>query len=295
VTPPEDVARSELAAGLDLLFVSDHDSTINHQALQAIAARRGAPFIPSLEISTSWAHFNAWPLRPGAPLNIDTSQTTIDGVLAEARRLGASVVQINHPFIPYGYFASLAAGVAPGGWNPAFDLMEINGDNMGDDDKVLAALAAFWTRGERYYLSAGTDTHDVWNQLSGKVRLFAHLDGPVTPGAFAAAVKAGHAYVTYGPLIEPDQMFGDEMKVKPDAPFSLGFGLKAVDGLKRVTVVGRDGPVRTYDLTAAGAETRVAFALSTATSTWFSVIVEDQQGHRAYSDPVWIEAVAAPH
>jgi len=27
VTPPADLARSQLAAGLDLLFVSDHDST----------------------------------------------------------------------------------------------------------------------------------------------------------------------------------------------------------------------------------------------------------------------------
>jgi hypothetical protein len=30
VTPPEYLARAQLAAGLDLLFVSDHDSTANH-------------------------------------------------------------------------------------------------------------------------------------------------------------------------------------------------------------------------------------------------------------------------
>ena len=45
VTPPADVARSQLAAGLDLLFVSDHDSTVNHRPLQEIAERRGVPFI----------------------------------------------------------------------------------------------------------------------------------------------------------------------------------------------------------------------------------------------------------
>ena len=39
VTPPADLARSQLAAGLDLLFVSDHDSTANHAALQQIAER----------------------------------------------------------------------------------------------------------------------------------------------------------------------------------------------------------------------------------------------------------------
>ena len=294
VTPPADLARSQLAAGLDLLFVSDHDSTVNHRTLQAIANRRGAPFMPSVEISTSWAHFNAYPLRLGEPLAIDTSKTTIDGVLAEARRLGAQVVQINHPFIPYGYFASLDAGVAPGGWNPGFDLVEINGDNMADDPKVLAKLAAFWNQGERYYLTAGTDTHDVWNALSGKVRIFAHVDGPVTPTSFAAALKAGHAYVTYGPLIFPSQMFGDDLKVKPGAAFSLGFDLKAVNGLKSVSLVGRDGAVATRDIAAAGRETHVDFPLSTAASTWYALTVEDQAGRRAYSDPIWVEAASYP-
>ncbi len=46
VTPPADLARSQLAAGLDVLFVSDHDSTVNHQALQAIADRRAVPLRP---------------------------------------------------------------------------------------------------------------------------------------------------------------------------------------------------------------------------------------------------------
>lgn len=294
VTPPADLARSELAAGLDLLFVSDHDTTINHKALQAIADRRGVAFIPSLEISTSGAHFNAFPLRLGEPMAIDTGQTTIDGVLAEARRLGASVVQVNHPFIPYGYFASLAAGVAPGGWNPGFDLVEINGGDPWDDDKVLAEMGRFWTRGQRYYLSGGTDTHDVWNQLSGQTRTFAHLDGPATPQAYAAALKAGHAYVTRGPLIQPAQMFGDDLKLKPGAAFSLDYDLQAVGGLKRATLVGQAGPVSVLDLTAAGQRTHVAFPLTAGASTWYAIIVEDRAGRRAYGNPVWIEAAEAP-
>jgi hypothetical protein len=294
VTPPEYLARSELAAGLDVLFVSDHDSTVNHRTLQAIADSRGAPFLPSVEITTSWAHFNAYPLRLGEPLAIDTSRTDIGAVFAEARRLGATVVQINHPFIPYGYFASLDAGVAPGGWNPGFDLVEINAANIGDDPKVLAKLAAFWNQGDRYYLTAGTDTHDVWNFLSGQVRMFAHLDGPLTPAAYAAALKAGHAYVSYGPLIFPDHMFGDDLKVIPAAPFTLGFELKAVDGLKSASLRGRDGVVETRDLAAVGRETHVAFTLSTPASTWYALDVVDQAGHHAYSNPIWIDAATYP-
>jgi hypothetical protein len=169
VTPPEYLARSQLAAGLDLLFVSDHDSTANHAPLQKIADSRGVPFIPSLELSPSWGHFNAWPLRPNLQLAIDTATATIDEVLGEARRQGAIVVQSNHPFIPYGYFASLGAGLVPGGFNPAFDLAEINSD-VPYDPIVLEAVWRLWNAGHRYYLSGGTDVH-VWNRESGRIHV----------------------------------------------------------------------------------------------------------------------------
>ena len=45
---------------------------------------------------------------------IVSGTASVDALFAEARRLGATVVQVNHPLIPYGYFTSLAAGVAPG-------------------------------------------------------------------------------------------------------------------------------------------------------------------------------------
>ena len=181
VTPPEYLARSQLAAGLDLLFVSDHDSTANHAPLQKIADARGVPFIPSLELSPSWGHFNAWPLRPGQKLAIDTATATIDEVLGEARRQGAIVVQSNHPFIPYGYLASLGAGLVPGGFNPAFDLAEINSD-VPYDTAVLGAIWLLWNEGHRYYLSGGTDVHDVWNHESGRIRTFGHVDGSAHAG-----------------------------------------------------------------------------------------------------------------
>ena len=290
VTPAPDLARSQLAAGLDLLFVSDHDSTVNHRTLQAIADRRGMPFIPSVEISTSWAHFNAYPVKLGEPLAIDTGATDIGAVIAETRRLGAEVLQVNHPLIPYGYFASLDRGVAPGGFNPGFDLIEINSDNRGDDDKVLARAWAFWNSGARHYLSGGSDTHDVWNQLSGAVRTYAHPDGPVTALSFARALKAGHAYVTYGPLIFPDRMFGETVSVKAGQPFALGFDLKAVSGLKSVTLIGRGTAVKTLDLMSRGREAHVDFPLADRPG-WYSLTVEDQAGARAYTDPIWVEVL----
>jgi hypothetical protein len=294
VTPPADLARSQLAAGLDLLFVSDHDSTVNHAALQAIADRRGIAFIPSIELSASWGHFNAYPLLPGQPLAIDTGTATIDDIIKEGRRQGATVVQVNHPFIPYGYFTSVRAGVAPGGFNPTFDLIEINASAPDDDMKVLQSLWNFWNARHHYYLSAGTDTHDVWRDESGAVRMFAHIDGALTAAAFAQALKEGHGYVTFGPLIFPSVMFGDELKVKPGEPFALGFDLKSVAGLKQVELIGGGVVLKTETFANAPHEVHVDFPLTTRSATWYALIVADSQGRKAYTDPIWVDAVERP-
>jgi hypothetical protein len=294
VTPPEYLARSQLAAGLDFLFVSDHDSMVNHAPLQRIADLRHVPFIAGIELSPSWGHFNAWPLDPGKTLAVDTGTATIDQILAEGRRLGALVMQVNHPFIPYGYFASLAAGVAPGGFSPHFDLVEINATVPEDDVKVLHALWAFWDSGDRYYLSGGTDVHDVWNDESGRVRAFAHLDGAPTPRAFAEALTAGHGYVSHGPLIFPGVMFGTDLKVRPGEPFTLGFDLASVAGLSRVDLVSNGTVVATRTLTGAPRETHADFVLTTQRHRWYALVVEDAKGRKAYTDPIWVAPVVYP-
>jgi hypothetical protein len=288
VTPPEDLARSQLAAGLDVLFVSDHDSTVNHTALASLAAARGVPFIPGVELSPSWGHFNAYPLTPGAPLDVDTSTASVDAILAAARRAGATVVQVNHPFIPFGYFTSVTAGVAPGGFNPGFDLVEINSTASADDAKVLSRLWEFWNAGERHYLAAGSDTHDVWNAQSGQVRTFAHPDGPITGAAFAQALKAGHAYVSYGPLIFPSVMFGTELSAHPGEPFTLSFDLGSVAGLGKVELVSGGEVKERRTFAAAPTNAHADFAITAEHSGWYALGAEDSQGRKAYTDPVWV-------
>ena len=293
VTPPADLARSQLAAGLDLLFVSDHDSTANHAVLQQIASARGVPFIPGIELSPSWGHFNAYPLTPGARLAIDTGTATIDMILNEARRAGAAVVQVNHPFNPYGYFASLKAGVAPGGFNPGFDLIEINSSVPNDDGKVLAKLWEFWNAGRRCYIAAGSDTHDVWNDRSGRVRTFAHLDAQVSAPAFAEALKAGRAYVSYGPLVFPSVMFGTQMQVVSGESFTLAFDLASVAGVGKAELISGGNVEDSRSFPDAPLKTHVDFTLTSNHPGWYALEVEDQRGRKAYTDPVWV-TIAPP-
>jgi hypothetical protein len=248
-------------------------------------------FIPSIELSPSWGHFNAYPLALGQKLAIDTGTATIDEIIKEGRRQGATVVQVNHPFIPYGYFTSVSGGVAPGGFNPAFDLIEINAAAPADDLKVLHALWNYWNAGHHYYLTGGTDTHDVWREESGAVRTFVHIDGAVTAKAFAQALKDGHGYVTFGPLVYPSVMFGDELKVKPGESFTLSFDLQSVAGVKQIELIAAGVVAKTESIHAASQQVHVDFPLSTQSRTWYSLIVEDNLGHKAYTDPIWVDVV----
>jgi hypothetical protein len=289
VTPPADLARSQLAAGLDLLFVSDHDSLANLLPLQRIAQQRGMAFIPGVELSPSWGHFNAYPIDPGKSLAIDTGTATVDEIFAEARRLGAAIVQVNHPLIAYGYFTSLAAGAAPGGFNPAFDLVEINATESATDEAVFERMWQFWNEGHRYYLGAGTDTHDVWNLRSGRLRAYAHVAGALTTPRYVAALRAGHAYVSYGPLVYPAVDFGDTLTVPAHSEFHLAFAFESLAGISSAELIGAGKRVARKTFDHDPQRTRADFTLRAEQSGWYALVVEDAQGRKAYTDPIWVE------
>ncbi len=289
VTPPADLARAQLAAGLDLLFVSDHDSLVNLPPLQRIAQQRRIPFIPGVELSPSWGHFNAYPLDLGKSLAIDTGTATVDAIFAEARRLGATVVQVNHPLIAYGYFTSLAAGQVPGGFNPAFDLVEINATESATDEAVFERMWQFWNEGHRYYLSAGTDTHDVWNLRSGRLRAYAHVSGALTTAGYVSALRAGHAYVSYGPLIYPAVEFGETLTVPAGSEFHLAFELESLAGSRSAELIGNGKSVAHQIFDHDPQRTHADFTLRAERAGWYALVVEDAQGRKAYTDPIWVE------
>ena len=98
----------------------------------------------------------------------------------------------------------------------------------------------------------------------------------------------GHAYVTYGPLIFPSVLFGTELPVTAGVPFTLGFEVGSVAGLKEVQLIG-DGKVHeTRSLPAAPLQARTDFSLTAVRAGWYSLIVVDQAGRKAYTDPIWI-------
>ncbi len=286
-TSAEYLVRSQLAAGLNVTFVSDHDSTKNHKAIKAYSDKRGVPFIPSIEISPSWGHFNVFPIDVGATLSVDPGVDSIQNIIKDARRMGATAIASNHPYIPYGYLSSLKKKTVPGGFDPTFDLIEINSEV--DYKQAVEKARQLWSEGLPYYYTAGSDTHDVWNETSGHNRMFVYTASKPDAKAFTQALKNGHSYASFGPVIyTKNVMFGDTLKLAANQPQSIRFDLVSVNGLKSVQLIGNDGIVD--EQTLSGDKASVVFDVPQK-SGWVSLVVEDTKANKAFSNPIWLKMV----
>jgi hypothetical protein len=286
-TSAEYLVRSQLAAGLNVTFVSDHDSIKNHEAIQLLSDKRGVPFIPSIEISPSWGHFNVFPIDVGAQLLVDPGVDNIHNIIKDARRMGATVVASNHPYISYGYLSSLKKNTVPGGFNPTIDLIEINSEV--DYARAVEKARQLWSQGLPYYYTAGSDTHDVWNETSGHNRMFVYTASKPNAKAFAQAMKSGRSYASFGPIIYPKNvMFGDTLKLAENHSQSVRFDLLSVNGLKSVQLIGNDGLLS--EQTLSGDRASVVFDVPQK-SGWVSLVVEDTKANKAFSNPIWLKIV----
>jgi len=83
-------------------------------------------------------------------------------------------------------------------------------------------------------------------------------------------------------------MFGDERRVKAGEGLDLGFDLKSVVGLKSVQLIGAGVVVETRSIAGGAQGAYVDFTVKPARDTWFALIVEDVEGKRALTDPIWV-------
>lgn len=287
ITPPETVVRAQLAAALDLIFLSEHDSTVNFGIYTELAAKRGVPFIPSIEISPSWAHMNPFPIDLDAELTVDPGTDDIHTLVKAMHDMGAEVIPMNHPFNDYGYYTNLANEAVPGGETDGFDLLELN--SSPDDELTLQKAHQLWDQGESMYLTAGTDTHDAWNQVSGSIRMMAYVEDELTPSNFAQSLKAGHGYATQGPILYPQEIvFGEQIQ----AGKSWTLELVAVNGLKEARMIGKGGEVlQTIALNEEGTtqQHELTLLIPSDAEGWISLEVEDEEGKGAWTNPLWIQ------
>ncbi|MGB9791687.1 MAG: CehA/McbA family metallohydrolase [Thermacetogeniaceae bacterium] len=297
ITDPVSLVESQMAAGLDVTLVSDHDSVVNHRSVKELSDAEGVTFLPAVEVSPNWGHFVMLNM-PLGELGIDPAGTPTE-IFRQAREKGATIV-VAHPYITYGYFYNAEKGDIPGTFDSNFDLIELQSTKVtkkgnSPDEMTLKKEMELWTQAvagqsPKYYLSAGTDTHDVWSYISGAIRVYVHPDGPLSPEAIVDAEKNGHAYVTMGPLVYPQgKMFGETYSPDADGKISFDFDLAAVNGLKRAELWSEGRLVASIDFDGKAISGKALFETAPQHDTWYSLIVEDSKGNRAVTNPIWVK------
>ncbi len=290
-TEPEEAVRSQLASGLDVLFLSDHDSTANNQRMLDLAKQRNRLFLPAMEISRSWGHFNIYPLLRDPRPDPGPVTGSPREIFQSARDMGADIICANHPFSTYGYLRNLELGSLPGEFDPDFDLLEINYQHPAEP--VIQKIWECWNQGQDCYLTAGTDSHDVQSDLSGAVRMYVYLPEKANQETFLAALKAGRSFVSFGPLIFPEIMFGSRLCIAKGQRLALRFRLMAVNALFRAELIER-GQVRdTRELTKDSKVVDLVFETAPERASWFALQVTDQHGKQAFSNPIWVSVEGA--
>ena len=152
VTPAPDLARSQLAAGLDLLFVSDHDSMANHEALRGIAAARGCAVHRRHRTVPVLGTFQRLAARPRceAADRHQHGERRADICRSPPGRRECHSGQ--SPIHPLRLFREPRAGCGPGRLQPR---VRSHRDQPiePEDDSRCSSVGAFWNSGQHFYLS----------------------------------------------------------------------------------------------------------------------------------------------
>lgn len=187
----EDLARHALRHGMDFLAITDHN---------VISAAATLPHIPGITLipGVEWTHYqgDANFLGIDQPFDVPIVGNTPDEALDRftmARNRGALIV-INHPFTPGGGEFRFDMNVLP------FDCLEVwNGSMRNMNTPAVELWQSMLVAGKKVAIVGGSDYH--------RDTPFQSLEGPITCACamsasaddILAAVKAGNAYITYGP------------------------------------------------------------------------------------------------
>jgi hypothetical protein len=190
---PAGLAIQTIYCRLDFAAMAEHNTLSSALAAKRLLAQAGIaqPLIVGEEITTTYAHFCAWPLRDV----VDWTRPAYE-VIRQAHMQGAAV-QWNHPGFP------------PHKWQPPH--MKVAGADLGTDAWEHApSHYDQWKREGRCPLVTGTsDTHDgTFSDVEATVILAPSTQGEDLAEAFRWRRVA--AIITYAPhyLYGPDDVTG---------------------------------------------------------------------------------------
>lgn len=187
------LADSALEAGLDFIFVTDHNTSSHHaDVAEADAASQRLLVMRGEEVTTYGGHANAWGLPEGALLDFRVrpgDAAAMAQVAARAHRLGA-LISVNHP-------AALCGGCdwSYGDAIRQFDAIEVwNGVWDATDEAALKLWDGLLQRGARLTAIASSDSHREQNAIGRPTTHVAAAE--LSQAALLGSIRGGRVYLT---------------------------------------------------------------------------------------------------
>ncbi len=207
----EELAHHALRHGLDFLAITDHNQVVSADTLPQLP---GLTIIPGVE----WTHYQGHANFLGVdrlydePFFTNTTQE-MQARFASARDRGA-LITIGHPFEPGMDFRFDLHSIP-------FDCLEVwNGPMRESNLKTVGLWHSLLAAGKKIPICGGSDYH--------RDSPFQILGGPTTcvyamsasPVDILAALRQGHAYITFAPHGPALEMAAGEAALGDSAPFS---------------------------------------------------------------------------
>ena len=268
-SPPEVVSKAQMTAGLEVLTLDDHEFVLDNWPVYNWARNMAAlGYMPSEEVTPSWAHFDVMPLTRAAYARfldrdqkngIVNTNASLQGIIDDGHNAGVAI-GANHPNSSYGLFLADDDKTVPGGMTDDFDGIEAQFSL-----KTLGEAMSFWSayltggthRGvtvkRPHYIYASTDIHDSGERTStGARRSYVFVkDGAARSKAdfdrfslsFARSQAAGHSFSSSGVFITPTsgKMYGRTYKTDATGGFTATFNVSALNPITDIYVFGSTG------------------------------------------------------
>ncbi len=312
-SPPEVVSKAQMTAGLEVLTLDDHEYVLDNAPMYDWSRKMNATgYMPSEEVTASWAHFDILPLTTSAYTRfLDRAQAnpivntnaSLQGIIDDAHNAGVSI-GANHPNSSYGLFLADDNKTVPGGMTDDFDGIEAQLGNT-----TLNEAMSFWNayltggtyRGvtvtRPHYIYASTDIHDSGNGTSsGSRRSYVYVENGAAKSQadfdafsleFSRSQAAGHSYSSSGVFVTPasGKIFGNTYWTAASGTFTATFNVSALNNITDIYVFGSTGTgTATGAFTCKNLVSRTTYTGSDlSTSKDFTLTVDGVQGKQWYA------------
>ena len=268
-SPPEVVAKAQTTAGLEVLTLDDHEYVVDNIRVYDWARKMGVTgYMPSEEVTPSWAHFDVMPLTKAAYARfldrdqkngIVNTNASLQGIIDDGHNAGVAI-GANHPNSSYGLFLADDNKTVPGGMTDDFDGIEaqFRTNTLGE---AMSYWTAYTTGGSHrgvavkrpHYIYASTDIHDSGGGTgSGGRRSYVFVKDGAEQSAsdfegfsldFARSQAAGHSFSSSGVFITPTsgKMYGNTYRADATGTFSASFKVSALNPITNIYVFGSTG------------------------------------------------------